>query len=77
MDQQTYEKIRARAFELFQERDREGAPGGPESDWLQAEREILSKESSERAREQQPTRPGTGGAARRSPVRQTRSPNAP
>ena len=36
------EKIRARAYELYQGRGRE--PGQDEQDWLRAEREILKRE---------------------------------
>ncbi len=36
------EKIRARAYELYQGRGRE--PGQDEQDWLRAEREILNRE---------------------------------
>jgi hypothetical protein len=34
------ERIRLRAFELFQKRQSSGTPGNAESDWLQAEREL-------------------------------------
>ena len=34
------EHIRQRAYELFQERQRKGAPGSDLSDWLQAEKEV-------------------------------------
>ena len=34
----TEERIRARAYEIFQAR--QGAPGEPLADWLQAEREL-------------------------------------
>lgn len=37
------EAIRARAFELFVERQRIGAQGSPERDWLLAEREVLAR----------------------------------
>jgi hypothetical protein len=36
------EKIRERAYELYQGRGRE--PGQDEQDWLRAEREILKRE---------------------------------
>ena len=39
----TLNLIRARAFELYEERGRED--GHAEEDWLQAEGEILSKQS--------------------------------
>jgi hypothetical protein len=35
----TESEIRARAYEIYQARN--GEPGDPESDWLQAERELL------------------------------------
>jgi hypothetical protein len=38
----SHEKIRARAYELYQGRGRE--PGQDEQDWLRAEREILKRE---------------------------------
>lgn len=34
----TPERIRARAYEIYEARN--GAPGDPTSDWLQAEREL-------------------------------------
>lgn len=34
------ERIRQRAYELFEQRMRAGAPGSDMSDWLQAEGEI-------------------------------------
>ena len=35
----TVEQIRARAFEIYQRRN--GAPGDPQAEWLQAERELI------------------------------------
>lgn len=32
--------VRRRAFELFELRLRDGRPGDPDADWLQAEREV-------------------------------------
>ncbi len=37
------DEIRVRAFEIYQKRRVTGAPGGPESDWLQAERELRAR----------------------------------
>lgn len=37
------DEIRTRAFEIYQKRRVTGAPGGPESDWLQAERELRAR----------------------------------
>ncbi len=34
------EDIRVRAFEIYQRRSAIGIPGDPETDWLQAEREL-------------------------------------
>ena len=48
MDDQTVEKIRQRAYELSQAREQSGRAGDPESDWLQAEREILNGSQSGR-----------------------------
>ena len=39
----TEEQIRARAFEIYQRRN--GAPGDPHADWLQAERELIEESS--------------------------------
>lgn len=41
---QLTEVIRARAYEIFQYRVREGMHASPEQDWLQAEREVLAAE---------------------------------
>jgi len=32
--------VRKRAYEIYMARRTTGSPGGPESDWLQAEREL-------------------------------------
>jgi hypothetical protein len=40
----TPERIRQRAFEIFQARG--GAPGDPEADWLRAERELRAEAGS-------------------------------
>jgi hypothetical protein len=37
------EKVKARAFKIFLERERNGKPGDEISDWVQAENEIKSK----------------------------------
>ena len=37
------DRVRARAYEIFLARRRDNAPGNPESDWLQAERELVGK----------------------------------
>lgn len=34
------ERIRARAYEIYQQRVKRGTPGDAVSDWVQAEREI-------------------------------------
>lgn len=44
------EAIRARAYEIYQHRTREGMHAGPEQDWLQAEREILAAEIAKSAK---------------------------
>jgi len=40
----TVEQIQARAYEIYVAR--KGAPGNPQVDWLQAERELRSKKRS-------------------------------
>ena len=52
VDVQLEEKIRVRAYERYLER--QGRPGCPESDWLEAEREVRSTSWSAR---QQPKAP--------------------
>ncbi len=42
------EKIKARAFEIYQARARLGKPGDPTSDWLAAERELQSPNRADR-----------------------------
>ena len=41
--QESQERIRQRAFEIYQAR--KGMPGDPAADWLQAERELSGKDA--------------------------------
>jgi hypothetical protein len=49
MDDQTVERIRQRAYELSRAREQSGRAGDAESDWFEAEREILTGNQSGRA----------------------------
>jgi hypothetical protein len=46
MDELTREKIRERAYQIFESRSRNGLASDPVSDWLQAEREIVNGQAS-------------------------------
>lgn len=43
------ERIRERAYQIFQERIRRSTPGDPLSDWLQAERDCACQEIESKA----------------------------
>jgi hypothetical protein len=51
----TFDEIRARAYEIFLARA--GRPGSPETDWLQAEEELIREASAPMAADAAPVSP--------------------
>lgn len=49
----THERIRHRAYQIFEARN--GAPGNPTLDWLQAEQELRDAQTSRAANRSEPS----------------------
>ena len=52
----TEEEIAVRAYGIFQERSQNGNLGDPESDWLEAERQLQAEMKKTRARKPRKTK---------------------
>ena len=50
VEPRAFERVRARAYEIFLARARDTAPGDELSDWLQAEREVAEASTPSRPR---------------------------